>query len=292
MMESQEFFGSLFEALPCIHDHHAPSGAVHKMLTLAAGDVVRRRFSEGSDCKSGFGAFGDLVFPYFSMGAITSIELFGLDELILFSFYQQNRNRYRTVADIGGNIGLHSVILSKSGFDVQTYEPDPVHVERLESNLKLNGCKNVEVVQAAVSDHDGDEQFIRVVGNTTGSHLAGAKEDPYGNLDYFDVKVVDIRPIIQWADFMKIDAEGHEAQMLGVTTAADWQDTDAMVEVGNEKNADMIFGHMTGIGVNMFAQKTGWTQVGDRDHMPESYKDGSLFITSKPEMCWADTTGS
>ena len=77
-------------------------------------------------------------FSYFEMGAINSLDLFGLDELIIFSFYWQNRNIYTSVADIGANIGLHSVILGHMGYSVTSFEPDPIHVLEFSRNVQNN----------------------------------------------------------------------------------------------------------------------------------------------------------
>ena len=56
----------------------------------------------------------------------------------------------------------------------------------------------------------GKAKSVRVVGNTTGSHFRGRKRF-YGDLEHFEVEVEDFRNIIDWADFLKIDVEGHEA---------------------------------------------------------------------------------
>ena len=45
------------------------------------------------------GEVGNLNFPYFEMGSIDSVKLFGIDELILFSFYYANRTRYKKTLD-------------------------------------------------------------------------------------------------------------------------------------------------------------------------------------------------
>jgi hypothetical protein len=39
-------------------------------------------------------------------------------------------------------------------------------------------------------------------------------------------------------------------------------------------------------GVNLFSQKTGWQKVRDLSGMPFSYRDGTLFVTTKNEMPW------
>ncbi len=55
---------------------------------------------------------------------------------------------------------------------------------------------------------------------------------------------------------MKMDIEGHEAEVLCATDAALWQRTDAVVEVGSAGNADRIHAHFESLPVNLFAQMT------------------------------------
>ena len=199
--------------------------------------------------------FGPLKFPYFKMGVTDSLNLFDLDELIIFSFYWANRGKYRQVLDIGANIGLHSIILSKCGFKVRAYEPDPVHFELLRRNLELNGCARATAFNEAVSDKAGTAEFIRVLGNTTGSHIAGAKPSPYGELERFTVPTEDIRQLLAWPDLIKMDVEGHEKELLLATNRENWRGRDALVEIGSELNADAVWKHMAEEGVNLFHKK-------------------------------------
>jgi hypothetical protein len=84
----------------------------------------------------------------------------------------------------------------------------------------------------------------------------------------------------------KIDIEGHEAALLSGLPHETWHSTDAVLEVGSEANAHQIFDYFKGSSVNLFAQKIGWRRVTSVADMPVSHRDGSLFITAKPEMPW------
>jgi len=233
-----------------------------------------------------FGPFGALNFPYEKMGNIDSLDLFGIDELVIFAFYWANRTRYRNVLDLGANIGLHSIVMSRVGFDVTCFEPDPRHWDWLNRNLKLNDARSVTPVNAAVSTQKGTMDFVRVLGNTTGSHIAGSKSNVYGGTDVFPVDVVPFAEIIQGKDFMKMDVEVHEATILVTTDAGTWKDFDAMIEVGNEQNAAAIFEHFRKIGVALYAQKASWRKVEKLEDMPTSHRDGSLFISSRGPIPW------
>jgi FkbM family methyltransferase len=279
-----DVLGEMITVLPEVYEQHKPGSALYRMLDRVARQEAERLFSEEE--ASFQGPFGEILFPYFKMGAIDSKDLFGLDELIIFSFYWQNRNRYKRALDIGANIGLHSTVLAKSGYEVRLFEPDPIHVQKLQEVLRKNGVTSASVHQAAVSCRSGEAEFVRVLGNTTSSHLAGAKQ-PYGSLERFQVPLFDIKTILQGADLVKMDVEGHEADILCHTDREDWRATDAMLEVGTEENARRIFAHMNAIGLNGFSQKTGWHRVERPEDMPTSYREGSLFLTRKEVMPWA-----
>jgi len=173
---------------------------------------MARREVEGLFCECKpkareFRPFGNLIFPYYKMGAIDSLNLFDLNELIIFSFYWINRKKYHRVLDAGANIGLHSIILNKCGLDVRAYEPDPQHLEILQRNLMLNGCLGIQVFNAAISSRAGEMEFVRVLGNTTANHLRGSKANPHGDLERFPVRVEAIGPLMAWADLIKLDVE-------------------------------------------------------------------------------------
>jgi len=276
----------IIHLLPMISDYHAPDSQLYTTLGRMARAEVERRFSVPDYKAHDFKPFGNVVFPYHKLGAVDSLDLLNLDELIILSFYWVNRKRYKRVVDIGANIGPHSIILSKCGFAVQAYEPDPKHYEILQQNLKLNNCANVQVINAAVSDKPGEAEFIRVVGNTTGSHLAGSKANPYGELDKFSVKLEAIGPIIDEADLIKLDAEGHEKEILLATKREHWLETDALVEIENKDNAALIYKHFEAMKINLFSQKNCWRRVSNLEGMPNSYREGTLFISNKTKIPW------
>lgn len=156
----------------------------------------------------------------------------------------------------------------------------------LRRNINLNGITNIEVIEAAVSDERGAMEFVRVIGNTTSSHLAGAKKNAYGLLERFPVRVESIEDVMHDVDFIKMDAEGQEKAIILASNAKHWERTDMIVEVGSEENAIAIYEHLNNIGINLFSQKNGWRRVIYFNDMPTRYKHGSLFISSKLAMPW------
>ncbi len=277
----------LFDYLADQNDRHARTTSWWRINDLVARESIaalRPQFDALAPFP--FGPVGSTTFPYFQMGAIDSLDLFGLDELILFSFYWRNRDRYRNVADIGANIGLHSVILGKMGMDVTSYEPDPVHLVELRRNLGANSLDQVSVVPHAVNTDGGSVEFTRVVGNTTGSHISGAKENPYGELERFNVPATSIGDAIEGKSLVKMDVEGYEARLLLALQDSDFATMDIVGEIGSEVNARSIFERFSGTKVHLFSQKRNWHEAKSLADMPSSYREGSVFLSCKSEMPW------
>lgn len=281
----------LNEILQYLADHHGEHARdtrfyrFNEAVAKFAFHEAKETFASGKPIT--LGELGEIILPYEKMGAIDSLDLFGLDELLMFSFYLRNRDRYRRVVDIGANIGLHSILLAKCGYDVEAWEPDPNHFEKLMRNVALNGVADrVRAHCAAVSDHVGRMEFVRVLGNTTSSHLAGAKANPYGELERFPVDLHDFKDIASRADLAKIDAEGHEGTILTAIPLERWNSLDAFVEIGSEQTAQQLLAHFAHSPVRLFVQKLNWNPATQLEEMPKSYRDGSVFITSKPVMPW------
>ena len=247
-------------------------------------DIADSNFAPNMSGTENFGPFGALNFQYREMGAINSLDLFGLDELLLFAFYWANKNNYKNVSDIGANIGLHSILMSKCNWNVNAYEPDPNTIKCLEENVKSNNLANIKVNQMAVSGYSGTAEFTRVLGNTTGSHLSGAKDNPYGDLEKFSVKVKDIKDIMPYTDFIKLDVEGEEANVVTSTNSEDWDNCHMVLEVGSDSNAEAIYNHLLSLNVNMFSQKNNWDIADSLSDIPISYKQGSLFVSKKDSL--------
>jgi FkbM family methyltransferase len=162
------------------------------------------------------------------------------------------------------------------------YEPDFYHFKLLKKNLKINGCKKTKLYNVAVSDSEKTNvPFIRVLGNTTANHIAGSKESPYGELKMTHVNTVAFSEILEWADLVKIDVEGHEAVLLLSTEKKQWENSDALVEVGSYQNAKAIFTHFKQLNINMYSQKNRWRKIETFAEMPISYKEGTLFVSLK-----------
>jgi FkbM family methyltransferase len=126
-----------------------------------------------------------------------------------------------TVIDVGANIGVFSVLAARAvGKDgiVLAYEPHPAAFKRLAANARQNGLEGVLIpINAAVSDRRGEFQFhpsavsvhnrVNRDSESTEALLATVVEAVA--LDE-DPRVTALAKI----DFMKVDVEGHEVQVL------------------------------------------------------------------------------
>ena len=234
------------------------------------------------------GEVGNLNFPYFEMGSIDSVKLFGIDELILFSYYYANRDRYKKTLDLGANIGLHTLIMKKLGFQVVSYEPDSIHLAQIEKVMKLNDLGTEGLTPKAISDKRGTMEYIRILGNTTGSHLLGSKKEVYGATEIVSVEVDDILEVLSQGkfDFVKMDVEGHEVVLLNRITAQSIATTDIMLEIGSEKNAKEIFTILSDKKIPAYAQKINWGRVETLEDLPNHHTHGSLFLSMQGPPNW------
>ena len=288
--KKSEVFNRLLEDIastPRAHDLHSIE---YQQLAMQTRKEIECLFSGNEPVN--VEPFGRIIFPLYQMGATDSMDLWGIDELILFSFYYNNRDRYKRTVDIGANIGLHSIIMSRCGFKVTAYEPDPIHCDILMKNLNLNGCEaSVAVEGAAVSDRDGSDEFVRVIGNTMSSHLAREKNSVHTPTERFSVRTVNIADVVKSVDLIKINAEGHEGVIIDGIPDDAFKYVDIVMKVSSKENAERIYTRMKELGANLFAQGQAWDRVTGLKQMATSSQDGSLFISCKEEMPWKESSG-
>lgn len=132
----------------------------------------------------------------------------------LAAFVTRHISPSSTVIDVGANIGLSTIMLARLTHHVVAYEPSPPNVAFLRRNLALNGITNVEIRVAAVSNKPGVLRF-HVAQFGAGSHVVTSDYIGSATVPTVDVSAVTLddeaHPSIA---FIKIDAEGHEPDVL------------------------------------------------------------------------------
>ena len=147
--------------------------------------------------------------PYFQAIEGQAVALAGLAALI-------NRQvpRCSTVIDVGANIGLSTILLARMAERVIAFEPSPPNVAFLRRNLERNGINNVEVHAVAASSEPGTLRF-HVAQFGAGSHVVAAGHVSSDSISTVDVKAVTLdESDLPSIAFIKIDAEGHEPDVL------------------------------------------------------------------------------
>ena len=127
-----------------------------------------------------------------------------------------------TAVDVGANIGFFSLALASLGFDrVFALEPVPDTCQRLLANLSLNPLlgSRIEVIQAAAGDGSGTAEIMVFPESPGQNKFAIAKDCKLFNHRTIPISVVRLDDFcsergIERIDFLKIDVEGFEYQVL------------------------------------------------------------------------------
>lgn len=130
------------------------------------------------------------------------------------------------VADVGANIGLYSLYLSRCAGptgQIYSFEPDQLMAATLRKNLAENNASQVEVFECAVGATEGEIILQRNamnsgdnrVGKTTGSALHN---------EQVSVPICALKNVLKGRrlDFIKMDVQGWEGEALkGVSDLLD-----------------------------------------------------------------------
>ena len=142
--------------------------------------------------------------------ATRSSFLFGTYEPTQTKLFEEFVKPGDVVYDVGAHFGYYTLLSSKLVGErglVLAFEPSPANLARLYRHIELNDRKNVQVLELAVSDHEGTAHFETRTGSGVG-HLAdnGPLEVKLTTLDSLSTY-----PLPQ---VMKIDVEGAEVGVL------------------------------------------------------------------------------
>jgi FkbM family methyltransferase len=122
--------------------------------------------------------------------------------------------------DIGGNIGLQSIRMSKAvGGHGKVYAFEPlIHLqEKFNKNIELNRADNVRLFPFALSNAESEADFSIDKGNWNQGTFSIANNHHGAEVQHVFIKVADEIPDIKTltrVDLIKIDVEGFEYQVL------------------------------------------------------------------------------
>jgi FkbM family methyltransferase len=112
------------------------------------------------------------------------------------------------VVDVGANIGYYTLFIAKAlgpGGSIVCFEPEPSNLVELNRNISANQLENVEVVAKAVGREDGRASLASGINSGVVAGDLGDFAAPICRLD---------TAISSPVDFIKIDVEGYEGQVL------------------------------------------------------------------------------
>lgn len=121
--------------------------------------------------------------------------------------------------DVGANIGAYSLFASQvASIDrIVAFEANPDVAEELRANLSANGIAG-DVREVAVSDTPGEIEFgivSRYAGNSGVAATAHADTQYARTVKVAAVKLDDALAGLPYPAAIKVDVEGHEAEVLG-----------------------------------------------------------------------------
>jgi len=118
-------------------------------------------------------------------------------------------------ADVGANVGMLSLWLSKylsEESSIYAFEPTKYVCEILKKNMNVNGVKNVQVIECACADSEGEIEFFEGSHHHTSSLIGSwAEAGVSGAARKVVVKAVTLDAFfkdIEAPDFIKMDIEG------------------------------------------------------------------------------------
>ena len=141
--------------------------------------------------------------------------LTGFDEsLTLFAAYHRAIPPGTTVVDVGANIGIHSLVLSRCVGEqgrVYSYEPSRRLCERFRENMTLNQVRNVILREVGVGPNDCRSRFQSREGDF---NIGLGKFDSSGPIQTEIIKLDSDLHETGKISLIKIDVEGMELDVI------------------------------------------------------------------------------
>lgn len=132
----------------------------------------------------------------------------------------KNLKYSKCFVDIGANLGYYTILASNLLTDgiIYAFEMDETNCSLLEKNIKLNGCKNVHIHHAAVTDFSG---FLKYIGNSkhpSPMYSLSASDSKIRSDQVISVQTFAMDDFFKdkksLPDVIKIDVEGAEMKVL------------------------------------------------------------------------------
>jgi FkbM family methyltransferase len=139
-------------------------------------------------------------------------EAWAISDYFKEGFNIQNED---TIIDIGAHIGTFTIYAAKLADKgrVYSFEPHPENFALLKRNCKLNNLKNIELFQQGVYK---EKESVKLFTNKekTGEYSIYKESPNFISIECITLKDIFDNNGIQFCDFLKIDCEGAEYDIL------------------------------------------------------------------------------
>lgn len=160
-----------------------------------------------------------------------------VDEIFIKEIYTPKFLRIEkgdTVVDVGANLGAFSLYAAQNGAkNIIDVEPLPQNISLIKRNFHINKFSLPQIEGIALSDKKG---FAKLYLGDLDSHnslfdhnFLNTKFEKYIRIRTATLKDVLDKENIKHVDFLKIDCEGSEGQIVASTPIAVWKDIDKVV---------------------------------------------------------------
>jgi FkbM family methyltransferase len=131
-----------------------------------------------------------------------------------------------TVIEVGANLGYYALLEARKVKKVYAIEPIAESVKALRESVKLNGYKNIEVYQLAISDKDGQSEITTSARSNwaTMVDLKGTRagyQEKFNRFKSVTEKIETMtldsfveREGIGRVDLIRMDTEGYEVEII------------------------------------------------------------------------------
>ena len=224
---------------------------------------------------------GNIIIPKEDNGKKKNFyDLFAFHELSLFTKYIQLKKNFRFALDVGANLGLHTIVLSRLGYKVKSFEADPDTFKKLKKNLKSNMCKNYTLYKFAISNFSGKSKFYQVKDNLTANTLENTSKKIYGKFKMINVNVRKINNYVPKSNsLIKLDVEGSEYDILKTLKLKKGNTSKKIfIEINDYTSAKKIYEFMRTNNLNFYVEQNKWRRIKQLSQMPKSWKQGSVLL--------------
>lgn len=126
------------------------------------------------------------------------------------------------ILDLGLNIGLFSMFAKQFAKQIYAFEPTKETFDIAKKNIEENGIKNVKLYQKAIAKDDGKTTFYHADNTTMNSmmEIVTIKNADQVNKVKEEVETIRLDTFVKQEgithiDFMKMDVEGVEVEIIG-----------------------------------------------------------------------------